>query len=262
MNKNSLKKTLSKLNIGGLRYFDSIGSTNDEALAWAADDARDLSIVIADEQTQGRGRLDRKWFTPKGSGLAFSLILRPAEDAALRPHLSRTVGLAALSIAESCSSLGLAPRIKWPNDILLNGKKTAGILIETVWSGDDIDSLVIGMGINVHKESVPPAEQLQFPAISLEDALGKETPSREDILFSVLNAFIHWRERIGTDELIHAWEELLAFRGEQVQVLAGRESPITGELLGLESDGSLRLRDAHDKSVIIHFGDVSLRPSA
>jgi BirA family biotin operon repressor/biotin-[acetyl-CoA-carboxylase] ligase len=260
MNELSLKKKLAKLNIGGLRYFDSIGSTNDEALAWAAADAPDFSIVIADEQTQGRGRLDRKWFTPKGSGLAFSLILRPS--ATLLPHLSRTVGLAALSIAESCSRLGLAPRIKWPNDILLNGKKTAGILIETVWSGDDVGSLVIGMGINVHKSSVPPAELLQFPATSLEDALGKETPAREEILFSVLEAFIHWRKRMGTDELIQAWEEILAFRSEQVQAESGSASLITGELLGLESDGSLRLRDAHDKSVIIRFGDVSLRPSA
>jgi len=260
MNEHSLKKKLSKLNIGELRYFDSIGSTNDEALAWAATGAPDFSIVIADEQTQGRGRLDRKWFTPKGSGLAFSLILRPT--ATFHQHLSRTVGLAALSIAESCSGLGLAPRIKWPNDILLNGKKTAGILIENVWSGDDVDSLVIGMGINVHKESVPPAEVLQFPATSLEDELGKKAPSREDILFSIVSSFIHWRKRIGTDELIHAWEEMLAFRGEQVQVQAGSESTVTGKLLGLESDGSLRLRDAHDKSVIIRFGDVSLRPGA
>ncbi len=260
MNENSLKKTLSKINLGGLRYFDSISSTNDEALAWAAEGARDLSIVIADEQTQGRGRLNRKWFTPKWSGLAFSLVLRPS--AVMRPHLSRTVGLAALSIAEPCSGLGLAPRIKWPNDILLNGKKTAGILIETVWSGDDVDSLVIGMGINIHKASVPPAELLQFPATSLEDVLGKEPPAREEILFSILTAFIHWRERMGTDELINAWEEILAFRGEQVQAYMGCESPITGELLGLESDGSLRLRDEHDKSVIVRFGDVSLRPSA
>jgi BirA family transcriptional regulator, biotin operon repressor / biotin---[acetyl-CoA-carboxylase] ligase len=229
-------------------------------LAWAAANAPDFSIVIADEQTQGRGRLDRKWFTPKGSGLAFSLILRPT--ATLRPYLPRTVGLAALSIAESCSKLGLAPRIKWPNDILLNGKKAAGILIENIWSGDEIDSLVIGMGINVHKESVPPAEVLQFPATSLEDELGKETPSREDILFNILSSFIRWRERVGTDELIHAWEEILAFRGEQVQVQTGSESYITGKLLGLESDGSLRLRDTHDKSVIIRFGDVSLRPGA
>ena len=101
MNENSLKKNLSKLNIGDLRYFDSIGSTNDEALAWATESARDLSIVIADEQTQGRGRLNRKWFTPKESALAFSLILRPSAPT----HLSRIVGLAALSIAESCRRL-------------------------------------------------------------------------------------------------------------------------------------------------------------
>ena len=261
MNENSLTKKFSKLNIGGLRYFDSIGSTNDEALAWAATGAPDFSLVIADEQTRGRGRLDRKWFTPKGSGLAFSLILRPSAD--LHPHLSRTVGLAALSIAESCSELGLAPLIKWPNDILLNGKKAAGILIETVWSGDEVDSLVIGMGINLYKASVPPAELLQFPATSIEDELGKTPPARlarEEIIFNILNAFLRWRERIGTDGLLQAWEEILAFRGEEVQVSG--EVPIAGKLLGLESDGSLRLRDANDKFVIVRYGDVSLRPSA
>jgi BirA family biotin operon repressor/biotin-[acetyl-CoA-carboxylase] ligase len=260
MNEHSLRKKLSKLNLGGLRYFDSIGSTNDEALAWAANKpgAPDFSLVVADEQTQGRGRLNRKWFTPKGSGLALSLILRP--PAVHVPHLSRIVGLAALSITEACSGLGLAPHIKWPNDILLNGKKVAGILIETVWSGDEVDSLVIGMGINIHKASVPPAELLQFPATSIEGEIGGETPAREEILFNILNTFLRWRERIGTDELIHAWEEMLAFRGEQVQV-AG-DIPVTGKLLGLESDGSLRLRDANDKSVIIRFGDVSLRPGA
>ena len=259
MNESSLKKSLSKINIGGLRWFDSIGSTNDEALAWAAAGADDLSIVIADEQTQGRGRLNRRWFTPKGSALAFSLILRPS--APLRPHLSRTVGLAALSIADSCLNLGLAPRIKWPNDILLNGRKTAGILVESVWSGEDVDSLVIGMGINVYKDSVPPADMLQFPATSLEEMLGS-APKREDVLFNVLSALIHWRERMGSNELIHAWEEMLAFRGEQVEVKAGGEISITGKVDGLESDGSLRLKDAHDNSVIVRFGDVSLRPSA
>jgi BirA family transcriptional regulator, biotin operon repressor / biotin---[acetyl-CoA-carboxylase] ligase len=260
MNEHSLKKKLSKLNIGGLRYFDAIGSTNDEALAWAAGraGADDFSLVVADEQIQGRGRLDRKWFTPKASGLAFSLILRP--QASQIPHLSRTVGLAALSIAESCLGFGLSPRIKWPNDILLNGKKVAGILIETVWSGNEVDSLVIGMGVNVYKNSVPPAEVLQFPATSLEDELGKELPPREEILFNILNAFVRWRERLETAQMIRAWERMLAFRGEQVQVSG--EPIVSGELLGLESDGSLRLCDANGKIVIIRFGDVSLRPGA
>jgi len=258
MNEHSLRKRLSKLNIGGLRYFDSIGSTNDEALAWATSGAPDFSLVIADEQTRGRGRLDRKWFTPKGSGLALSLILRlPASHL---PHLSRTVGLAGLSIAEACSGLGLVPRIKWPNDILLNGKKAAGILIENIWSGDEVDSLVIGMGVNVYKASVPPAELLQFPATSIEDELGNTPPVREEILFEILSAFIRWRERMGTDELIQSWEKLLAFCGEQVQVSG--DIPITGELLGLESDGSLRLCDVNGKSIIVRFGDVSLRPGA
>jgi BirA family biotin operon repressor/biotin-[acetyl-CoA-carboxylase] ligase len=269
MNESSLKKKLSQLKIGGLRYFESIGSTNDEALAWATAGAPDLSLVIADEQTQGRGRLDRKWFTPKGSGLAFSLILRPAKDSVLRSHLSRTVGLAALSIAESCSGLGLAPRIKWPNDILLSGKKAAGILIETVWSGHDVDSLVVGMGVNVYKASVPPVEVLQFPATSLEDALEKEAPTREDILLSILKAFIRWQENIGSKEIIQAWEKLLAFRGEHVEARAelGRNArtgdalPLTGRLIGLEPDGSLRLQDSQGKPVIIRFGDVSLRSS-
>jgi len=258
MNEHSLRKKLSKLNIGGLRYFDSIGSTNDEALAWAASGAADFSLVIADEQTQGRGRFERKWFTPKSSGLAVSLILRP--QAGHAPYLSRIVGIAALSITTACSEFGLAPQIKWPNDLLLDGKKAAGILIETVWSGDNVDSLVIGMGINIHKNSVPPAELLQFPATSLEDELGEKTPSREEFLFKALSAFAYWRGRIAADDLIQAWEERLAFRGQQIQVTGN--PPASGELLGLESDGSLRLRDANDKSVIIRFGDVSLRPGA
>ncbi|MDO8754770.1 MAG: biotin--[acetyl-CoA-carboxylase] ligase, partial [Anaerolineales bacterium] len=226
--------------------------------------AKDFSIVIADEQTQGRGRLNRRWFTPKGSALAFSLILRPSARFAQHAHLSRIVGLAALSIADSCSRLGLAPHIKWPNDILLNDKKTAGVLVETVWSGAEVDSLVIGVGINIYKTSVPPVEALQFPATSIEDELGRQPPpsGREEILFDILSAFISWREQIGTEKLIHAWEEMLAFRGEQVQVQAGGETPVIGELLGLESDGSLRIRNAQDKSVIIRFGDVSLRPAA
>src|SRR5262245_4824455 len=121
MNQNELKKVLSKLPLGDVRYFDSIGSTNNEALAWATNDAEDLSLVIADEQTAGRGRLDRKWFTPKGTALAFSLILCPAAEE--KPYLSRMVGLAALSIVDTLQTRGLVAQIKWPNDILLNGQK-------------------------------------------------------------------------------------------------------------------------------------------
>lgn len=260
MNETSLKKTLSKINLGGLRYFDSIGSTNDEALAWAASNAKDLSIVIADEQTRGRGRLHRTWHTPKGSALAVSLILRP--DKSTSPHLSRTVGLAALAIFDSLFNMGLAPKIKWPNDILLNGKKTAGILVESVWSGSEVDSLVIGMGINVYKTSTPPVDSLKFPATSIEDELDKQPPAREEILREILLALISWSEKIISNKMIKTWEERLAFRGQQVQILSGAEKTAAGTLDGLELDGSLRLQDEHGKPIIVRFGDVSLRPAA
>lgn len=257
MNQNQLKKALSKLPLGDVRYFDSIGSTNNEALAWATGGARDLSLVIADEQTAGRGRLDRKWFTPKGSALAVSIILRPA--AGEKPHLTRIVGLAALAVADALRTRSLVSQIKWPNDVLLNGRKVAGILVESVWSGEEVDGLVIGIGMNVLKGSVPSAELLQFPATSLEESLGPLV-EREPLLHDILAGLIALRPHLGSDSFISSWEEALAFRGEQVQAEQGEGSLAAGKLLGLESDGSLRLMDEDGKSITVRFGDVSLRP--
>jgi BirA family biotin operon repressor/biotin-[acetyl-CoA-carboxylase] ligase len=257
MNTNELNKTLSKLPLGDIKYFESIGSTNDEALAWAANDAKDLSLVVANEQTAGRGRLDRKWFTPPETALAFSLILLPTADE--RPHLSRIVGLAALAVTDALQARRLTPQIKWPNDVLVLGHKAAGILVESVWSGEDIDCVVIGVGINVLKDSVPPEDLLNFPATSLEDELGYP-PDRMEVLFDILSNLINMRSQLGTDEFMNRWSESLAFLGEQVQVDVGDQPPVLGQLLGLESDGSLRLRDGHDKTVAVRFGDVRLRP--
>jgi BirA family biotin operon repressor/biotin-[acetyl-CoA-carboxylase] ligase len=257
MNQNELKKTLSKLPLGDVRYFDSVGSTNTAALAWAASAAKDLSLVIADEQTAGRGRLDRKWFTPKGAALAFSLILRPRAEE--KPFLTRMVGLAALAIADSLQTRGLVAQIKWPNDVLLNGRKVAGILVESVWSGEEVDYLVIGIGINILKGAVPSAELLQFPATSLEELLGPNV-QREEILHDILAGIIALRPHIGTDSFVVSWEKVLAFRGDQVQVEEGNGNAITGKLLGLESDGSLRLSAEQGRPITVRFGDVRLRP--
>lgn len=259
MNQPELKKSLSRLPLGDIKYFESLGSTNDEALAWAANDAPDLSLVIADEQTAGRGRLNRKWFTPRGTALAFSLILRPTADE--EPHLTRIVGLAALAVAESLQTRGLAAQIKWPNDILILGRKVAGILVESVWSGEEVDCAVIGIGVNVLKGSVPPGEVLQFPATSVEDELG-QTPNRIEVLHEILATFLDIRPRMGTAEFIAQWDSLLAFHGERVQVETGITPPVTGQVSGLETDGSLRLRNERGESMTVRFGDVHLRPLA
>jgi BirA family transcriptional regulator, biotin operon repressor / biotin---[acetyl-CoA-carboxylase] ligase len=259
MNQIGLNQLLSKLPIGRIKYFDSVGSTNDEALAWAANQATDLSLVVADEQTAGRGRLDRKWFTPPATALAFSLILRPS--ASERPHLSRMVGLAALSITNSLLARGLSPQIKWPNDILLNERKVAGILIESVWSGEDIDFIVIGMGVNILKGAVPATDMLSFPATSLEDAL-RHPVERANVLHDILAALIVLRPQLGTDEFMTKWEEFLAYRGRQVQVEMGGEGLLIGNVSGLGTDGRLQLRSQDGKSMTVQFGDVRLRPVA
>ena len=259
MNQNEWQKALSKLPLGDVRYFETIGSTNNEALAWTASGAKDLSLVIADEQTAGRGRLDRKWFTPRGTALAFSLILRPT--AAEKPYISRIVGLAALAVADSLRTHGLVSQIKWPNDVLLNGRKVAGILVESVWSGEEIDGLVIGIGVNVLKAAVPSADLLFFPATSLEESLGPAI-QRETVLHDILAALIALRPQLGSDSFIASWEKALAFRGEQVQVEQGDGTLLTGKLLGLESDGSLKLSDEAANSITVRFGDVRLRPGA
>lgn len=259
MNQTELRKALVKLPLGDVRYFDSIGSTNNEALAWATGEAQDLSMVIADEQTAGRGRLDRKWFTPKGSALAFSLILRPTAEE--RAHLTRIVGLAALAVVDALRARELTAQIKWPNDVLLGGRKVAGILVESVWSGEEVDCVVIGIGVNIFKDAVPPGELLQFPATSLEEFLGHDI-EREEILRDILSGVVALRPHLGTDSFLGAWEKALSFRGEQVQVEDGSGTPLKGKLLGLESDGSLQLSTEAGKSVTVRFGDVRLRPQA
>jgi len=259
MNQRELQKTLSALPLGGLRYFESIGSTNDEALAWATEGARDLSLVVADEQTAGRGRSGRKWLTPPGSALAFSLILRPTEAERTRP--ARTTGLGALALSDSLRTLGLAAQIKWPNDVLISGKKVAGILVESVWTGDALDASILGMGVNVLAASIPPADQVLFPATSIETELG--TPIERAELFSdILATLLGWRSKLGTDEFMRAWEDALAFRGQKVTVTRDQNSSLTGELLGLEPDGNLRIRNEKGQVHQVQFGEIHLRPAA
>lgn len=256
MNQEELEALLANLNLSAIHFFDSVGSTNDEAMKWAKNGASDLSLVVADEQTLGRGRLDRPWFTPPKTALAFSLIIRPTH--AEKPLLSRTVGLAALALSDVLQTLDLNPQIKWPNDILLNGRKLAGILIEATWFEDEVQSIVIGMGINIAKGSVPSTDILGFPATSLENTLGY-LPDRNVILHAIIANIIALRPHMGTDSFMSSWESKLAYNGRQVRVEMGGGNVVLGKVTGLESDGSLKLRGDDGKTISVRFGDVRLR---
>ena len=260
MDEKTLRASLRDLPLGELLYFDTLGSTNDEALAWAAQGAPSLSLVVADEQTSGRGREGKKWFTPPGSALAFSLLLRPTSEEA--DHIARLVGWTALAVADVMGSYSLPASIKWPNDVLISGRKVAGILVESVWNGEAVDSSVIGIGLNVSRQAVPPQEMLAFPATSIEEALGDSAvPPRELILHDILRSLIDWRPRLTKDELITDWEARLAFRGQRVEVIQRDKDRLQGTLVGLAQDGSLLLEDPNSKRITVRFGDVRLRPA-
>ncbi len=240
-----------------IRSFASVGSTNDEALAWAAEGANDLSLVFADEQLAGRGRMGRKWFTPPGSALAFSLIFRPQGDE--REQVAKFSGLGALALVRALQKLGIEAQVKWPNDVLVGGKKVAGILVETVWMGADVDSVVLGMGVNVTPDSLPPASALTFPATCVQSE-GAEALSRADLLYRLLEELIALRAALPTEAFVADWERSLAFRGEMVQVWVGETESVIGQVLGLETDGSLRVALPEGGTRAIRFGEVHLRP--
>ncbi len=256
MDERDLRKELAHLPMGGIRYYDQVTSTNDVTLAWATEGAADLSLVVADEQTAGRGRAGRQWYTPAGAALAFSLIMRPA--AAERHVIPIFTALGALAVAQALEKYKFQPEIKWPNDILLNRRKVCGVLAEAVWVGSEVESVVLGIGLNVRAQAVPPPDVLDFPATSLEETAGRAF-ERESLLADILAALLEWRPRLGMDEFIRAWQEHLAFRGEMVRVWVKNEPERTGQVLGLDNDGSLRLRSPQGEIFSVYFGDVRLR---
>jgi BirA family biotin operon repressor/biotin-[acetyl-CoA-carboxylase] ligase len=257
MDERTLRKALSDIPLGGLRTFDQTGSTNDIALAWAADGAPDLALVCAEEQTSGRGRGDRRWFSPAGTALAFSLVLRPLPGE--EQSVSLFSGLGAMAVCEALGMRGLHPEIKWPNDVLLNSRKACGILVEAVWMGEKVDSIVLGIGVNVKPEALPPPDQLNFPATSIETEMGKSV-DRLNLLRDILQALLYWRSLLAKDVFLNAWENYLAFRGEQVEIRAEGVPARTGQVEGLERDGSLRLRSHDGQIFTVQFGEVHLRP--
>jgi BirA family biotin operon repressor/biotin-[acetyl-CoA-carboxylase] ligase len=230
-------------------------STNEEAERLARQGAPHGTLVLAEEQTAGRGRAGRHWWAAPGSALTFSLVLRPAESCRKFGALNL---LGALALAEALERIGLCARIKWPNDVLLEGKKTSGVLVHITWHGTRIDSVVMGIGLNVRSAAVPRAELLDFPATCVETVLGSRV-DRSALLLDVLRSVGQWWPRVEGHALLDACERRLAFLGEDVLVW-GDDRSWQGTLLGLRGDGSIRLRTAQGECTALGSKMASLRP--
>jgi len=233
-----------------VRFFNQIGSTNDVAMEWLMNGAASGSIVMADEQVKGRGRLGRVWQTPAGSALMISVILHPrAED------LSQITMLGALAISDMIQGLGVQyVGIKWPNDVQINGLKVSGILPEASWENEKLKGVVLGMGINVKIDFSD--TELADKAISIEPVLGRGL-DQLDLLVDLLGRIDYWSERLGSVELFEAWEKQLITLGQQVRVQTPQQE-VVGLAQSVDRDGALHIRKTDGSIERVIAGDIAL----
>jgi BirA family transcriptional regulator, biotin operon repressor / biotin---[acetyl-CoA-carboxylase] ligase len=239
-----------------LYFFTSIGSTSQYARELAEQNAPHGTLVVADEQTAGRGRGANHWSTPPQSAVAFSIVLRPDHLAA--QDMGGLNALGALAVGEALEALGAKPRIKWPNDILLKKAKVAGILTEVVWQGDKLEYALVGMGVNVRPKSVPNSREVSFPATCVETATGLVV-DRSHLLLAIVGGLATWYQRLGTEDLVEAWEKRLAYRGQWVGVRM-HSGERQGVVRGLTREGWLKLETSDGEPIEVGAEGAVLRP--
>jgi len=235
-------------------FFERVGSTNDVACRQAAAGAAEGLLVVADEQTAGRGRIGRSWWAPKGASLLFSLLLRPAIPPARAGQLTMCLGLGAVEGIERVT--GLRPALKWPNDLLLDGRKLGGMLAELRATGDRVEYAVLGLGLNVN--AAPP--DLAATSICLATVLGSAV-DRVELLAEILARCEGWYERLlaaETNEPIHAaWAARLDTLGRDVTVSAAG-GLLHGRAVGVTPEGALLLEQEDGRIQVVWGGDVTL----
>ena len=216
-----------------IHYFSEIGSTMDAARELAKKGAGEGTIVIAEAQTHGRGRLGREWLSPKG-GIYFTLILRPKISPASSPRINL---MASLAVAVTIRKLfGLDAGLKWPNDVLIEGKKVCGILAEMDAETDVLNFVNLGIGINANT-SIPRFEKT---ATSLKHATGKDI-SRKEFLGALLVEIEHRQASLMEASLLEEWRKLSVTLGKDVRIVAPGEV-IVGRAIDVDTTGALIIR--------------------
>jgi BirA family biotin operon repressor/biotin-[acetyl-CoA-carboxylase] ligase len=233
-------------------YFDTLPSTIDVAIDLGIKGAPEGTLVLAESQTKGRGRLGREWFSPKYKGIYMSLILRPD---ILPAQASIFTLLAGVSVCEAAGQVcAIEAKIKWPNDILVNNKKLGGILTELNAEMDEVHFLVVSMGLNVNNDK----KSLPVTAISLKE-LKKENVSRIELLQEILRkieANYMLLQKKGNALIIDKWREYNITLGLRVKI-SSHHKQVEGEAVDIDADGSLLIRNDAGLTQKITAGDVA-----
>jgi BirA family biotin operon repressor/biotin-[acetyl-CoA-carboxylase] ligase len=240
-----------------IRVFEETNSTNDLVDRLARDEAKEGLVIFAETQTKGRGRMGRTWLSPRCKGLWFSVLLRPQ----LPPRAATQITIAAVTaLARAIQKQAhLTPEIKWPNDILLRGRKAAGILTEMTAELDKIKHVIIGIGLNVNLGASDFPPEMRHLATSLRLETGQEI-SRPELAANILRELDHDYGRVSEGkftEIADEWGRQCATIGQHVTIVVG-DRKVSGRAESLDGDGALLLRAQHGHLERIIGGDVLL----
>ncbi|HEY4013439.1 MAG TPA: biotin--[acetyl-CoA-carboxylase] ligase [Polyangiaceae bacterium] len=239
-----------------MRLLATTTSTSDEAKRAAKQDAPHGATWVAEEQTAGRGRQGRSWWAPAGESLLFSVLVRYAYPPARLPQIALLAGLAVFDAVAKAAPAAKV-QLKWPNDVLVDGKKIGGVLVEAITSGARVEAVVIGVGVNVHTRVFPPAIAERSTSIALAGGPGAATPDRGVVLADTLAGIDHDLHVVAARGL-----SLLRARLEAGDVLRGRrvrsDGGDEGVGTGIDDEGRLLIRRDDGRIVPWVAGEVHL----
>lgn len=233
---------------------EACASTNDEAARMARAGAQHGTVVIAEQQSAGRGRDGRPWVSPPGCGLYLSAVLRPPLPLVDVPPMTLAIGV---GLCDAVRAAGVGAALKWPNDLLVGTRKLAGVLVEAQSQGTRLDAVIVGIGVNLSAlpaTGVPP--EIAGRAVSLEEAADAPI-DREAFIATLLAHVEHWVDHytaVGLEDVIPAWIDRMADGLRARATVDG--GAIVGTMVGLDGDGALLLRDADGVIHRVRSGDV------
>jgi BirA family biotin operon repressor/biotin-[acetyl-CoA-carboxylase] ligase len=258
LNQEKLKRSLAGKFIGHqLHYYEEIGSTNDEAFLLGLSGAPEGTALIANKQSAGKGRMKRVWHSPAGSNIYTSIILRPKIESAKAPQISILAGVAVADVLESYCPDRI--KLKWPNDVLIDGKKVCGILSQIKTAASEVDFIVLGIGINVNISYSQFPKEICNLATSLAIETGREI-SRQELIISLYENLGKWYKHLmqdGFGRVKEKWLSMSPMIGELVQVMF-QEEAVSGKAIGIDEDGSLILLATGNKELKVSAGDATI----
>ena len=242
--------------------FDVIESTSSKALALGRQGVATGTVIVAETQTGGRGRMNRNWLSPPGTGLYFSIILRPVLEANDLPKITLAAGVAVCKAIEL--ELGVLPKIKWPNDLLLDDKKFGGILSETGPVAETAAGhqtlVIVGIGLNIQEPAGGFPADLQVTATALSQ-YSETTVVREDLLIGIadqLDNIVAQLEKGGFQKILDQWKQRDGIKGKKLTWVTPQGEKVTGTSLGPDDEGMLQVKDGEGKIHTVISGDLNL----